>query len=333
MDGYTKAMQETDLLRSAILAASLDAIVASTRTSRVVEWNPAAERIFGYGKAEVLGKCLTELIIPPQYREAHHKGMQRFLNTGRSDIIGKPIETEALRKDGSIIPIELAIRDIWFDTETPIFVAFIRDISEKVDAQRRRDILVNELNHRVKNTLSIVQSIIAHTMRSHEVSPTFQYHVDGRLRAIANAHDLLSRDDWKGVSVVEIVERSVGFQTSVHASGPDFRLSPRTAVSLSMMIYELTTNATKYGALSTEEGRVLLQWTIEDGRFILTWREVGGPPVLPPTRKGFGSRLLRTGVMGADDHMDLRYEPTGVVFTMDVSLNDVMDSRSEPANG
>jgi two-component sensor histidine kinase len=175
------------------------------------------------------------------------------------------------------------------------------DVTETVLASERRKLMIDELNHRVKNTLATVQSIAMQTARSHADPKTFAESFQARLLALSHTHDLLTRSHWEGADLRAILEH----ETEAHGPhrislvGPPVPLPPAIALSLGMIFHELATNAAKYGALSAPEGRVLVDWGVGDllnPVLRLSWREVGGPRVVPPDRRGFGSRLIERNV-------------------------------------
>lgn len=190
------------------------------------------------------------------------------------------------------------------------------------------DLLVEELNHRVKNTLAILQSIAAQTFRS--ASRPERDKFEGRLRALAEAHNLLSTEKWQGSDLQDVVGRVLqpyllSNPERVRMFGPKVPLAPRLAVVLSMILHEIATNAAKYGALSNETGTVGLDWEIleEDGKrkLRLIWTEAGGPPVSAPVQRGFGSRLIERSArdqLGGEATVD--FLPRGVVYTVTVAL-------------
>ncbi len=204
---------------------------------------------------------------------------------------------------------------------TGIFVQG-HDVTEQVQAQERQRLLINELNHRVKNTLAIVQSLASQSFRSIPESQSARRSFDARLNALAAAHGLLTANNWQWATLVDTVRASVeatagAAEERFSINGPDFALQPQTAVSLAMIIHELSTNAIKYGALSTEGGTVAIDWTIElegeDCRLRIEWIERGGPPVAEPERRGFGSRLIERGMSAEQDSaVTLRFESEGL---------------------
>jgi two-component sensor histidine kinase/PAS domain-containing protein len=168
------------------------------------------------------------------------------------------------------------------------------DLTERKKAEELQRTLFNELNHRVKNTLATVQAITAQTLRSANDLPSARQAVEHRIRAMAQAHDLLTLRDWTGADLKDVVKRTLDTfaPAQMKMSGIAVDVSPKHTLALSLALHELATNATKYGALSRPEGRVCVEWGAEDGRLRVNWEESGGPIVAPPTRKGFGSRLL-----------------------------------------
>ena len=199
------------------------------------------------------------------------------------------------------------------------------DITERKRAEERQKLLVNELNHRVKNSLATVQSIAAQTLRSVAAPEFFRDAFETRLVALSHTHDLLTRESWAGASLREVFDvelHALAGEDRVSFTYPcDVRLNPKAAVALGMGIHELTTNASKYGALSIPNGHVAVDWAIEDGVLRLTWTESGGPPVTPPARRGFGVRLLERGLAAElSGAVELTYDTVGLVCQMALPL-------------
>lgn len=176
-----------------------------------------------------------------------------------------------------------------------------REVDERRRVEARQKLLIHELNHRVKNMLATVQSVARQSLgRSGVAGPLIDF--EERLMALAWAHDILTREHWAGASLRTILERTMAphDRDRVSLDGPDLRISPKMALALAMGAHELATNAVKYGALSVDEGTVEITWRLEEDfdppRLILDWRERGGPRVDPPSRRGFGSRLLERGL-------------------------------------
>ncbi len=206
-------------------------------------------------------------------------------------------------------------------------VAF--DITDRKLWEDRQQLLINELNHRVKNTLATVQSLAVQSFRN--LGPESDLRVktfQDRLLALARAHDILTRDNWEGAElgelIGEVIEPYCRQSRRCDIDGPSVRLTPNVALAISMAVHELATNAAKYGALSAPTGRVSITWTLtpdEPRHLTLCWQEHGGPPVAPPARKGFGTRLIeRSLAHELAGEAILAYVPTGVVCTIKAPL-------------
>ncbi len=205
------------------------------------------------------------------------------------------------------------------------------DISERKLAEERQKLLLAELNHRVKNTLATVQSVAQQTLRSAPSPQVFIETFTGRLLALSQTHDLLTREAWHGASLGHVVQRTLApyIARERHRAtigGPDLRLGPNAAVTLSMAFHELTTNAIKYGALSHAQGRIDVTWSIHrdtGGATVdVCWTESGGPPVAPPPRRGFGSRLIEQGVARElNAVVQLDFAPSGLSCRMRLPIS------------
>lgn len=176
--------------------------------------------------------------------------------------------------------------------------AVLRSTLKRLQAAHALEIRLNaELQHRMKNTLAVVQAFVRQTARRYSDPEEFQRALDGRILALSNAHDLLSTGKWELCELPELAQRAVApFQekSRIKLEGPSCALEASCCVPLVLALHELATNAFKYGSLSTPEGRVDLTWKISDGSVLLAWAERDGPPVVPPTRRGLGSALLQS---------------------------------------
>jgi len=173
-----------------------------------------------------------------------------------------------------------------------------RDLTELKMAEELQRLLLNELNHRVKNSLATIQSIASQTLRSATDLDQARDAIDARIGSLARAHDLLTERNWSAADLREVVGRAMApFPADrFELHGPSLDITPKHALALSMALHELATNAAKYGALSAPGGSVRLDWVTVDSDIRLVWQESGGPPVQPPSRRGFGSRLLEQGL-------------------------------------
>ncbi len=201
------------------------------------------------------------------------------------------------------------------------------DITDRKRSEEHRALLTAELNHRVKNSMATIQSIVSQTLRFSTSLAQAQTTLDARLQSLARAHDVLTRESWEGADMVNVVADALSsFQSSgfrrFTIAGPSVRLSPRMALAFVMALHELATNAVKYGALSVDAGRVVVNWDQLDGpagpRFWFRWEEIGGPPVQAPSRRGFGTRVIERA-LGAEfnGQAETEFRERGIVFTLD----------------
>jgi PAS domain S-box-containing protein len=214
------------------------------------------------------------------------------------------------------------------------------DVTEAMVAQEQQRLLINELNHRVKNTLATVQSIAAQTARRAESPEDFREKFETRLIALSHTHNALTRGGWESARLRELLEQEFRPYAAeqVRMDGPEVDLPPRLAVSLGMVFHELATNAAKYGALSAPGGCVRVSWRAvlapdDASRLVLDWREEGGPPVRTPASRGFGSRLIEgsvNGELGGTSRMV--FDPGGFSCRLDVTLSGTDRRADEPTS-
>jgi two-component sensor histidine kinase len=210
-------------------------------------------------------------------------------------------------------------------------VAIVVETSQRVLAERHLELVANELNHRVKNNLAMIQAIAAQTFRNSDTLAEAQGSLSARISALAQANDLLVGERWVGVSLSGAIEQAIHPHANApqrySLDGPELQLSPKTALSLSLAVHELATNATKYGAWSSAHGKVGVTWekyvTKENSeRLRIEWRERDGPQVTLPKKRGFGSRLIERGLaaeMGGE--VKLFFEPEGLACVIDAPLS------------
>jgi PAS domain S-box-containing protein len=249
------------------------------------------------------------------------------------------IEKRFIRRDGRVIWI--AVRSSTVRDSAGHFlygVRVVQDVTERKEAEERQKLLIDELNHRVKNTLATVQSLASQTARGTDSPEAFRKAFEGRLIALSQAHDQLTRRHWKSADLRDIVEGA----TSPHLAGspeaPDqiaiegepITVTPRVALTLALGLHELTTNASKYGALSMPSGHIDVRWRIERSAaqppsLWFEWRERGGPKVAAPKRQGFGTRFIKGSVASElKGQAKLDYDPAGLVCTMEIPLDAVV---------
>ncbi len=318
----------TDARLAAIVRSSQDAIYSFDHHHVIGSWNSGAERLFGYRADEIIGRSRALLMPPHRVNELHDP-----LKFGDENIITN--ETERKRKDGTVFPCVVTKSQIFGPNGQLLgFSSTVRDITERRLAEERQRLMARELVHRVKNSFAVIQSIVRQTQRSTPDPEAFAEAFGGRLAAMAASHDLLTDRHWEGASLRELVASqlaafSAGAEKRVHVQGPEVTLDTSLAVPLGLALHELATNATKYGSLSIPGGSVELSWKVvqDNGaeRLALVWRETGGPPVKPPSRRGFGTSLIERGL--PDARIDRRFDPGGLVCQIEILTSGTPESN------
>ncbi|KRA66350.1 PAS domain S-box protein [Caulobacter sp. Root655] len=277
-----------------------------------------ARAIFGLGPNDPFER-LEDVVarVHPDDRERRQAAIDRTISMGEDF----EIEYRTLRPDGRIGWI-LARGRAAFEDGQPVRLAGISlDITARKTAEQRQQLLLDEVDHRAKNTLASVQSIAMQTLRHAEDPSAFNTAFMERIQALGRAHELLTEASWQGAALADVVDRTLkvhaphGSGARVALSGPAVRLGPNAAVTLNMAFHELATNAIKYGALSTPGGRVDVEWTADAdaGTITIDWRESGGPKVATPSRRGFGSRLIEQALAREmDGEARLIFRPEGL---------------------
>jgi PAS domain S-box-containing protein len=305
----------------------------SRADGRIEYVNQAMIDALGRPRRALLGEGWTDCIDPEDRprllaaRAEAHADHSSFRYDGRFR-----------RPDGSLRIIHLYGRPR-FDAHGAFrgYVGVAADITEDRDAQQRQRLLINELNHRVKNTLATVQSVVRHTLRDHDTPKGVERAVTERLVALSAAHDVLSRENWRGATLAEVVGHVMQpfhHAGRILAAGPDVWIAPRTVIALSMALLELATNAAKHGALSSPGGRVEIHWTKDDGAVTLEWCERGGPAARSPDQLGYGATLLGrvlAGELGNPAEMD--FAPEGLICRLRAPTADPDAAASNEPTG
>lgn len=299
--------------------------LASDATGAMVyDLDPAGRRpSHVHGLSSVTGYDEQGLDVNQGWWEArvHPSDLERYRAYVASHLAGSP-SAQSLRyrfrhADGGWRTIEDAVQVVRGDRGQPArIIGTLVDVSERQRNEERQILLINELSHRVKNTLATVQSIAIQSLRDCGDRGAVDTFVS-RLVALGRGHDLLAGSRWEGAALADVIDRAtaslVGNEQLLVQRGPPLWLPPRHALAMTLAIHELCTNALKYGALSVVGGRVVVSWTLVDGWIEFRWEEQGGPPVEVPTRRGFGSRLLQKGLrQDLDGEIRLDYAPSGL---------------------
>ncbi|HEY8571542.1 sensor histidine kinase [Phenylobacterium sp.] len=278
--------------------------------------NRAFAEYVGRPREELMGDVWLDLLHPDDLAE-----IVRTRAQARGGHVPYTYEARFKRHDGVWRTMLISSSPRFHDLTGEFlgYVGIATDITDQRAAEVRQQLLINELNHRVKNTLATVQSLARQTLKDGDITREARDRLTERLLALSAAHNVLTRQNWESAELAEIAAEAVrpyvdGAAPRIVLAGPLVRVAPNVALAISMALHELATNATKYGALSLPEGRVELRWRAEAGAVDLEWRESGGPAVSPPPGRGFGSRLLSQGLaaeLGAPATLDWR--PEGLV--------------------
>jgi PAS domain S-box-containing protein len=326
-----KAAEEALRQAQERLAATYESVVAGIaevdEEGRFLSVNEAFCRMTGYEKDELAHLTFFDLTHPADVPGER----ARFAEIVGGEAERFTVEKRYVRKDGRIVWVQVmnsAVRRP--DGGFGFGVKMFQDVTERKEAEARQKLLLDELNHRVKNTLATVQSLAAQTARNCHSAEEFRARFEPRLLALSAAHDRLTRNQWEGASLRDIAREELAAHAApgrrLHVEGPDVQLPPRASLSLSMALHELATNAAKHGALSAEGGEVSLSWTIErEGcpfptGVRLEWVETGGPPVKRPAAEGFGSRLLRVTARELNAETETDFAPEGLRWRLSFPL-------------
>jgi two-component system CheB/CheR fusion protein len=297
------AVDEARVYAEAIVATIRQPLLVLTSDLHVLTANEMFCEIFETRRQDTEGKQIYDLgnrqwnipklrslledILPEKEEFSDFRVDHDFESLGRRTMV---LNARQLRRNGG---------------RPKLILLSIEDTTAQTEADAHRDLLIDELSHRVKNTLATVQSLAARTVRQVDTLPEFKTAFEGRLHALARAHDLLVEENWKGTGLNRLAHRTLApyFETDtdrITIDGPALRLPPQAGTALVLIMHELATNAAKYGALSAPEGKLVLRWRFgeggESGNVCIDWTETCAHEIQPPTRTGFGSRLIETSI-------------------------------------
>jgi len=309
---------------AAIVESSEDAIISHDLDGVITSWNAGAKKIYGYTASEIIGEPMSTLLADDQIDE-----WPACLAKLRK---GTPItnfDISRTTKDDREINLSLMISPIRDEKGKIVGASAVaRDIAERKAAEERAMLLMAELDHRVKNILAVVSSVVSQTLRSDASPELLSAEIEGRILAIARAHNLLT--DFGGTqgslhALIATELRPYEQQNNVTLDGPNVILTSRTSLTLALAIHELATNAAKYGSLSVPQGRLDVIWRIDADctppSLEIVWLERGGPRIAMPSRRGFGSKLIEVSlVRGLKASVDRTFEQAGVRCAIAVPL-------------
>jgi PAS domain S-box-containing protein len=291
----------------------------------IVFANDSFLSLTGFDRTEILGQSFNSLLAQGTDADVLAQMSAAFKGGPDSDP-----EARYRRKDGTEFWASVFLSPVRdkHDELLQHFISFV-DLTKHKRAEAHSNMLIDELNHRVKNTLATVQSIVWQALRKSSDAKVIGESIQGRLSALSRSHDLLTRGKWASAGLRDIVidalesfEVSSDIAERLVIRGDNISLSPKITLALGIALNELATNATKYGAFSNEAGSVEIAWSVvpalNGDRLTLNWKEKGGPPISPPVRKGFGLQVIERGLaQELEGSVYLDFQPTGLIFALD----------------
>jgi PAS domain S-box-containing protein len=307
-----------------------DAVLAVDQQGAIRYANRQAGRLFGQEPAALIA-APVETLIPEHLRERHVAHRARYASEPRMRPMGSGLNLVGRRADGTTFPVDIMLNPFQHLAK-PMVLAVVRDMTERNAAEQLRR---REVNHRAKNILSVVMAMAQQTKAS--TCAEYVALLGERIRSLSASYDLLVRNEWQNVALAELVRAQLAhfgglLNGRIAAHGPELRVRSAAAQAIGMALHELSTNAAKYGALSTDTGRVDIAWRLErplpKHRFIMEWSERGGPAVVAPTRRGFGwSVLCQMTKMSLGADVTLEYAPGGVFWRLDCPADTVCEGE------
>ncbi|MFZ0839706.1 MAG: response regulator [Xanthobacteraceae bacterium] len=289
------------------------------------EVNPTALVAFGAIPGGIIGRNFEDIIHvlwPKKYADEVVEIFRQTMKTGES--FTTPHRAEVRADRGVMEHYEWRLDRTTLPDGSLGVVCYFRDIAKQVEAENTRQLLLRELNHRVKNTLASVQAIAQQTMRSTKDPEEFAKRFSGRIQSLARVHALLSDATWQGADLRELIRDQLLHgpidEARLTAWGPPVYLQPQMALHIAIMLHELGTNSVKYGALSALKGWVTINWTVVGDELNLRWIERGGPTVSAPSRRGFGTMLIEQSAKSEGGHAEQLIEPEGLTWKISMQL-------------
>jgi PAS domain S-box-containing protein len=293
--------------------------------------NPSTEKQFGYDWQDLVGQRIEVLV--PAAQVGHHRGVrQAFLRKPEARAMGAGRDLSGRRKDGSEFPIEIGLNPVGQNGRTAVLATVI-DISDRRKAQESQKFIIRELQHRTQNLFAVFQAIANRTVDENKTAAEIKHVLNGRVQALARAYAIVAETAWEGASLAAILDREfAAFKRQVSVAGCDIIIIPSAAQQFALIVHELATNALKYGALSIADGCVSIVGKIDwlnGGTFSFVWEEAGGPPVIAPTRKGFGSVVLFDSAKQFSQSVVVNYAPSGLRYELQLQLGAIEGPKPE----
>lgn len=312
---------EASLLLAAIVESSHDAIISKDLNGIITSWNSGAEQLFGYTADEIIGKPVTTLI--PADRQHEEPAILERLRRGECI---DHFETVRQRKDGTLVEISLTVSPVRNADGRVIGASKIaRDITELKRVRNQQALLLGEMQHRCRNLLAVIESLGRGSLPKGEpATEAFFNTFAGRVRALLTTGEIVISSTTREADLRAVALTALGpfldtrNTPRVHIEGPPLQLSEHAAAGLALAFHELATNAIKYGALKSDQGKIDLIWSVRpdsagNKRIKIIWNEQAGKPISPPPKRGFGSRLIRSAVANEQNaQTEVVFDPTGL---------------------
>jgi PAS domain S-box-containing protein len=292
--------------------------------------NATAEKLFGYTRLELIGQNV-EVLVPDRLVNVHQTLRNNYMTAPETRAMGVGRDLNARRKDGSEFPIEIGLNAVSRDGRH-IVLATVVDISERKKLLDRQRLIVDELRHRTQNLFAVIHTLASRSLDEKQSVAEARKLFLARIQALARAHAMLADAAWEGAPLDKIVQATLdAFTDRATVTGCDIVITPSAAQHFALILHELATNATKYGALSVPTGHITVEGKINGGsaeeEFTFLWQEIGGPPTARPIRRGFGSSVLVEAARGFGKRAVLDYPPAGVTYELVVPLSSI---RAKP---
>jgi PAS domain S-box-containing protein len=332
-----EALRESEERFRGIFEHAATGISITDLEYRFQSCNPAYTAMLGYTEEELRAASFPDL-VHPEDREPNLMALRQLV---AQEIPWFEIVNRYVAKDGKPIWVNKHVSLLRGASGAPTrLIALVTDISERKRQEEQVSLLMREVNHRAKNMLALVQAIARQTAA---IDPEdFVERFGERISALAASQDLLVKAEWRGADLHELIRSQLAhfsdlIGTRIEPRGPSLFILASAAQTIGMALHELATNAGKYGALSTFKGRVEIGWSLErtadrGERFVMSWRESGGPPVVKPARAGFGSTVIsRMARMSFDADVELDFAPEGLIWRLECPSDNVLEGRSRAA--
>ncbi|EJW09527.1 histidine protein kinase [Rhodovulum sp. PH10] len=308
-----------------ILESGPSGLILTDSAARILYVNAYVEEATGYAPGELIGQPI-EVLVPDRFKAQHPELRRVFEAAPRERPMGIGRDLTARRKDGSELPVEIALQPMVIEGAAYTLASLV-DISERKRTEERQRLLIGELNHRIQNLFAVIQSVALSSLSGERsLSEARDVFID-RLQSLGRAYTMMTEQEWRGAPLRQILAAEISaFSDRVTLAGVEVMVKQNAAQSFALLLHELTTNAVKYGALSAPKGSIAVEWRVErepvPNAFVLSWQEHGGPDVVPPTRSGYGRKIIEDTMRRIGKHQ-IEYAPDGLRYRMEAPLEKV----------